>query len=203
MEEAHEVRSPMDPNVQLDNTKCEDCKAENALYLSIVGSLMFVALATRPDISYCVTSLSRYNKDPLQMHLTAAKRVLRYLKHTRYHGIYYPKDSHGSTMGYTDSNWAGRVATRKSVGGCIFFGAPGSGPIHWQVKTQSVMALSTLEAEYIACLDATREALWFRELEADILQVGNPERIPRIVCITFDNQGPLKLISTGVTKQKT
>ena len=82
MEEAHEVRSPMDPNVQLDYTKCEDCKAENALYLSIVGSLMYVALATHPDISYCVTSLSRYNKDPLQMQLTAAKRVLRYLKHT-------------------------------------------------------------------------------------------------------------------------
>ena len=106
-------------------------------------------------------------------------------------------------MGFTDSDWAGRVATQKSVGGCIFFGAPGSGPIHWQVKTQSVVALSTLEAEYIACSDATHEALWLRELEADILQVGNPERIPRTVCIASDNQGALKLIATGVTKQKT
>ena len=75
MEEADEVRSPMVPNVQLDNKKCEDCKANNALYLAIVESLMYVALATRPDISYCVTSLSRYNQDPLQMHLTAGKRV--------------------------------------------------------------------------------------------------------------------------------
>ena len=106
-------------------------------------------------------------------------------------------------MGLMDSDWAGRVATRKSVRGCIFFGAPRSGPIHWQVKTQSVVALSTLEAEYIACSDATHEALWLRELEANILQVGNPERIPRTVCIASDNQGALKLIATGVTKQKT
>ena len=201
-EEAHEVRFPMDPNVQLDNSICKDCKADNALYLSIVGSVMYVALATHPDISYCVTSLSRYNKDPLHMHLTAAKRVLRYLKHTRYHGIYYSKDSHGSTMGLTDSDWAGRVATQKSVRRCIFFGAPGSGPIHWQVKAQSVVALSTLDAEYIACSDATRETLWLRELKADILKVGNSERIPRTVCIASDNQGALKLIATGVTKQK-
>ena len=109
---------------------------------------MYVALATGPDISYCVTTLSRYNKDPLQMHLTTANRVLRYLKYTRNYGIYYSKDSQGSTLGFTDSDWAGRAATRKSVGGCIFFGAPGSGPIDWKVKTQSVVAMSTLEAEY-------------------------------------------------------
>ena len=130
MEDAHEVKPPMDANVQLDNTKCEDCKADTALYQTIVGSLMYVALATRPDISYWVTTLSRYNKDPLQMHLTAAKRVLRHLKYTRNYGIHYSKDSQGSTFGFTDSDWAGRAATRKSVGACIFFGAPGSRPIH-------------------------------------------------------------------------
>ena len=106
-------------------------------------------------------------------------------------------------LGFTDSDWAGRAATRKSVGGCIFFGAPESGPIHWQVKTQSVVALSTLEAEYIACSDATREALWLRQLEADILQVTNLEQSLRTVPIASDNQGALKLIATGVTKQKT
>ena len=98
MEEAHEVRSPMDPNVQLDNLKCKDRKADSTLYLSIVGSLMYVALATRPDISYCVTALSQYNKEPLQMHLTAAKRVPRYLKHTRDYGIHYTKDSQGENI---------------------------------------------------------------------------------------------------------
>ena len=65
------------------------------------------------------------------------------------------------------------------------------------------MALSTLEAEYIASSDATHEALWHRQLEADILQVRNPERPLKTVPISSDNQGALKLITTGVPKQKT
>ena len=137
------------------------------------------------------------------MRLTPAKRVLRHLKYTRNYGIHYSKDSQGSTFGFTDSDWAGKAATWKSVGGCIFFGATGSRPIHWQVKTQSVVALSRLEAEYIACLDATHEALWLKQLEADILQVRNPERPLKTVPISSDNSGALKLITTGVTKQKT
>ena len=103
MEDAHEVKSLMDANVQLDNTKCEDRKADTALYQSIVGSLI------------------QYNKDPLQMHLTTAKRVLRHLKYTRNYCIHHSKASQGSTFGFIDSDWAGRAATRKSVGGCIFF----------------------------------------------------------------------------------
>ena len=111
-------------------------------------------------------------------------------------------------MGFTDSDWAGRNADRKSVGGCIFFsacdkeGSP-SGPILWQVKTQSVVALSTLEAEYIACSDATREALWLARLEADILATIEPGRTTQLVSIASDNQGALKLIHTGIVRQQT
>ena len=208
MQEAHSMRSPMDPNVHLDNTTCEDKPADKNLYLAIVGSLMYAALATRPDISFCVTTLSRYNSAPLQMHLTAAKRALRYLKHTKNYQLHYTMGSTGPLIGFADSDWAGRTATRKSVGGCMFFtshettGAK-SAPIHWQVKTQSVVALSTLEAEYIACSDATREALWLRRLEVDILKAINPLVTPRPVPIGADNQGAIKLILSGISKQKT
>ena len=102
MEDAHEVKSPMDANVQLDNTKCEDRKADTALYQSIVGSLI------------------QYNKDPLQMHLTTAKRVLRHLKYTRNYGIHYSKDSQGSTFGFTDSDWAGGAATGNLLAAAYF-----------------------------------------------------------------------------------
>ena len=61
MEDATPVNSPMDPYVNLDNENCEDKPVDITLYLSIVGSLMFAALGTRPDISYSVTALSRYN----------------------------------------------------------------------------------------------------------------------------------------------
>jgi len=100
---------------------------------------------------------------------------------------------------FTDSDWAGRTATRKSVGGCIVLGSANSGPIHWTSKNQSVVALSTLEAEFIASSDATREALWFRQLTMDIFNLNRIDPIP-IFC---DNQGAIKLIETGVIKQKT
>ena len=208
MEEAHSMQSPMDPNVHLDNTDCEDKPADKDQYLAIIGSLMYAALATRPDISFCVTSLSRYNQSPLTMHLTAAKRVLRYLKHTKHYRLHYSRDWTKSLAGFTDSDWAGRIATRKSIGGCVFFGYHGtgttkSGPIHWQVKTQSVVALSTLEAEYIACSDATREALWLRRVEMDIIKAVDPLATLRTVPIGADNKGAIKLIHSGVAKQKT
>ena len=110
-------------------------------------------------------------------------------------------------MGFTDSDWAGRIADHKSVGGCIFFsacdkeGLP-SGPILWQVKTQSVVALSTLEAEYIACSDATREAIWLAQPEEDILATVEPGRATQLVPIASDNQGALKLIHTGIVRQQ-
>jgi hypothetical protein len=89
-------------------------------YQAIVGSLMYAALGTRPDITYAVAALSRYNSRPLTVHLTAAKRVLRYLKTTRTAKLYYSTDANGVTdgvtklHGYTDADWAGDSADRKS-----------------------------------------------------------------------------------------
>lgn len=226
MENSHDALSPMDPNVRLTNTHCEDKPVlDRRLYLSIVGSLMYAALGTRPDLSFCVTALSRYNTTPLQMHLTAAKRALRYLKRTASYRLHYPRriGLQGSApivstiCGFSDSDWAGNEMTRKSVGGCIFFADavadrpserfPVSGAIHWQSRSQTVVALSTLEAEYIACSDAVREAIWVRRLLRDMattVLAGLVEPVSlEAVRIGCDNQGALKLIDTGVSKQKT
>jgi hypothetical protein len=206
MTEAYTVSTPMDTNVDLNNPDCEDNRVDTNYYLSIVGSLMYAALGTRPDIAFAVTALSRHNCSPLTMHLTAAKRVLRYLKKTASMAICYD-GSDEAIRGYTDSDWAGNKETRKSVGGCVFsFG----GPIHWQAKTQSVVDLSTLEAEFIACSDATREAIWLRCLAKETaIFASTPARFPDHpdrsypIHIKCDNQGALKLIETGITKQKT
>ena len=100
------------------------------------------------------------------------------------------------------------------MGGYIFFGAathagslqsPASGAVSWQAKLQSVVALSTLEAEYIACSDATREALWIQRFQIEIshhLISGRPPTACTIP-IGCDNQGAIQLIKTGITKQKT
>jgi hypothetical protein len=106
----------------------------------------------------------------------------------------------------------------KSVGRCVFGGTldttpdgsdqltPAAGPIHWQSKSQTVVALSTLEAEYIACSDATREAIRLRIYHNALRVISGPTRAivqQTAVPSGCDNQGTLKLIETGVSKQKT
>ena len=140
------------------------------LYQSMVGSLMYAAIGTRPDIAHAVTILSRHCARPLEMHITAAKRVFRYLKKTQDHGITYKSDFFGTLSAYTDADWATCKKTRKSIGGFITFL---NGPISWASKTQSVVALSTLESEFIAASDATREVLWLRRLLSSIGQLPN------------------------------
>jgi hypothetical protein len=231
--DAKPAKTPLDPQTDLANTRCEDKTANRNEYLSMVGSLMYAALGSRPDIAFSVTALSRYNVQPLEMHATAAKRVFRYLKTTSEFRIHYRRVSathpvyphlahthpanmhpHGTThiniIGYTDSDWAGNLTTRKSVGGCVFgLGYTNtrqdlvmSGLIHWQAKSQSVVALSTLEAEYIACSHATRESLWLRRMlkeAADGMAVKISDGPVPIGC---DNQGAIKLITSGVVQQK-
>jgi len=87
--EAKLAKSPLDPQTDLANTCCEDKLANRKEYLSMVGLLIYVAFSSRPDIAFSVTALSRYNVQPLEMHATAAKRVLRYLKSTSEFRIHY------------------------------------------------------------------------------------------------------------------
>jgi len=72
---AKPAKSPLDPQSDLANTHCEDKPANHKEYLSMVGSLMYAALGSRPDITFSVMALSWYNVQPLEMHATAAKRV--------------------------------------------------------------------------------------------------------------------------------
>jgi hypothetical protein len=98
---------------------------------------MYIALATSPDIAYAVTTLSRYNTSPFQMHLTAAKIVLRYPKTIIKCELHRGDKPQSTLEGFTDSYWAGSKDNRKSMGRYIFFHG---GPIFWQAKGQSVVA---------------------------------------------------------------
>jgi hypothetical protein len=73
---------------------------------------MYAALGTRPDISFCVAVLSKYSACPLQMHFTAAKRALRYLKKTANDVLHFPSSNGLKPHGFTDSDWAGNTKTR-------------------------------------------------------------------------------------------
>jgi hypothetical protein len=117
---------------------------------------MYAVLGSCPDISFTVSSLSRYNLAPLATHLIAAKQVLRYLKSILAFRPHFPTYSKG-LEGFTDSDWARCYSTRKSVRGLVF--QVNNGTISWKSKSQTVIALSTIEAEIIASSDGTREAI--------------------------------------------
>jgi hypothetical protein len=172
-------------------------------YQAVVGSLMYAALATRPDISYAVAALSRYNSRPFTSHMTAAERVLQYLKSTadfRLHfngnGICIGIDFGNSLIGYPDSNWANDSADRKSQGGHVFLAS--NGAISWQSRKQSLIAMSTLKAEFIPCSEVSIEAKWFLQLQKDIHGKDLP-----LLPINCDNQGALTHITTGIIKART
>ena len=132
-------------------------------YQSIIGGLMFAAICTRPDIAFAVSRLSRYCSNPTDLHLNAAKRILRYLKGTATHCITYTgsTERHPQLVGYCDADWAqDKDCKRKSTSGYVFILCGGA--ISWQSKKQSTIALSSTEAELMAITSSTKELLWFR-----------------------------------------
>ena len=111
--------TPMVAGTQLEEEVVD--KATTAVtreYQSMVGSLMYPMIQTRPDICYAVTILSRYNHNPNAKHIAAVKRVIRYLKGTLNYGITYGTDS--TLTGYTDADWAADTKTRRSLRAYVF-----------------------------------------------------------------------------------
>eukprot|EP00253_Pinus_taeda_P006096 PITA_06096 len=140
-----------------DNSKDFD----PSLYKSIVGSLMYLT-TTRPNIMYAVSLISRFMERPKETYWQATKRILRYVKGTKMFGILYNVSKHSDLVGYTDSDWAGSVDDRKNTSGYVFH--MGSGAISWASKKQSIAALSTTEAEYVAATATACQAVWMRRM---------------------------------------
>jgi hypothetical protein len=109
---------------------------------------------TRPDIAFAVGFVSRFMEKPTTEHLLAVKRVLRYIAGTSDYGCYYQRRKKPAGLtGYSDSDHAGDVDTRKSTTGVVFF--LGDSLITWQSQKQKIVALSSCEAEYIAAAVAS------------------------------------------------
>jgi hypothetical protein len=108
---------------------------------------MYASLGTRPKISFAVTTLSHFNSKPLGMHMTAAKRISQYLKHTRKLKLSFEAQGKSTNLiSFMDSDWAGCTSTQKSMSTCIFGHGninENLGPIIWQAKGQSIIALSS------------------------------------------------------------
>ncbi|GKF85252.1 uncharacterized mitochondrial protein-like protein, partial [Tanacetum coccineum] len=131
--------TPMNPGEKLqlnDGTR----KADGKFFRSMVGGLNYLT-HTRPDIAFPVSYVSRYMHSPTKQHLGAAKRILRYIAGTTNFGIWYTNVRDFKLIGFTDSDWAGCLDTRKGTSGNMF--SFGSGAVIWSSKKQETLALSS------------------------------------------------------------
>src|SRR5437588_9839156 len=130
---------------------------------------MYGMLGTRPDLAYSISTLSKFNSCPGSEHHEAAKRVLRYLQKTGSYGLIYKGEDSSSfpeARCYTDSDWAGKTGDRKSTAGYVIILTEAADS--WKTKRQSVVAQSTMKAEYVALLEAVKESIWIRRLLREI-----------------------------------
>eukprot|EP00171_Calliarthron_tuberculosum_P021771 IDg21771t1 len=187
MRDSKPIATPMEPSALKKAVDEPDmvCLAGDVPYRQTIGSLMYLMICIRPDIAYAVGKLSQYCEKPLKAHWTAVKRVLRYIGGTSDKGIMYDSSSSPSPVGYSDSDWAGCVETRKSTEGFVFLISGGA--ISWRSKKQTVVATSSCEAEYISVCSATKEAIWLSKL-LSCLQ-GKVNAAPMKILV--DNQGAI------------
>ena len=188
MQHCKPISTPMNPNAKFEKLTDDDKTVNKGEYQAMIGSLTYASIATRPDLSAAVGALSQFMNKPGPQHVKGVKRILRYIKGTLNYGLRFDSSSNAEfkLYGYSDADWAGDINTRKSTSGYIF--RLGSATISWKSKRQSVVALSSTEAEYVALCSATQEVVWLRRLLAGIGFVQE-----EATTLNEDNQGTIAL----------
>jgi hypothetical protein len=164
-------------------------------FQSIAEALQYLTF-TRPDIEYVVQQVCLHMHDPRESHLTAMKRILRYLRCTPDYGLLLHRSRSTDLIVYTDVDWAGCPDTRRSTSSYAVF--LGDNLASWSAKWQTVVSRSSAEAEYRAVANGVAEATWLRQLLLE-LQVP-PSRYMLVYC---DNISAVYLSNNPVQHQRT
>ncbi|XP_028051740.1 uncharacterized protein LOC114256321 [Camellia sinensis] len=147
------------PNEAADSLPC----AQPFLYRSIDGTLQYLTI-TRPELSYVVNQACQFMHSPTVGHLSLVKLILRYVKGTLVHGLHFTS-SHFGLHAYSDSNWAGDLADKRSTSSyCVYLG---NNLISWSSKKQSTVSRSSTEAEYRSSVHTAAELTWLQMLLVD------------------------------------
>ena len=164
-------------------------------FRSLAGALQYLTF-TRPDISYAVQQVYLHMHDPREPHLTALKRILRYVRGTLHMGLFLRPSSQSDLVVYSDADWAGCPDTRKSTSGYAVF--LGDNLISWSSKRQNTVSRSSAEAEYRAVANAVAEATWLRQL---LSELHTPLR--KTTLVYCDNISAVYMSSNPVQHQRT
>jgi len=159
MEECKSVSTPMNQKEKFSKEDGAD-KIDEGYYRSLIGCPMYL-IATRSDILFVVSLLSRFMHCASEIHLKATKRILRYVKGTIDYGVKFEKCQEFKLYGFSDSDQVGSVDDMKSTSGYCF--SLGSGVFSWCTKKQGIVAQSTAEAEFIAATVAVNQDLWLKK----------------------------------------
>jgi len=183
LERLNPVNMPMDPNNMLVPNPDGEGNRSNS-YVRLLGELQFLSNATRPDITFAVNKLVSYTANPSLHHISAIKRVLHYLTGTKEYGITYTDSiTHPNVFhGYANAAFRGNSDDQKSVASYVFI--TGNRAITWRSRKQTVIALSTTEAEYMALSEASCEIRWLRSLH---LELGFKQEKPTLL---WGDNGP-------------
>jgi len=207
MQDSKPLVVPLTIGQKLSKSQCpvtqeERQEMQTIPYRELIGSLMYAALGTRPDICFAVTFLSQFLQNPGQAHWREAKRVIRYLKGTKEKKLVYcnqnrPLDNF-KLEGFADASWGNDEDDRHSISGYVF--TKYGGAISWSSKKQHIVALSSTEAEYIALTHATKEAIWLRTLLSEIYDDHYSEMsIP----LYSDSSGALAMVRNSAFHSRT
>ena len=176
MSDCKSVATPMESKLILSPHEDGATELTSAPYRQLIGSVMYLMLCTRPDVSYSVGLLSRFLSSPTDAHWSSAKRLLRYLHGTLHMQLSFRHANHCNIVGYCDADWASS-SDRKSTSGYVIY--VGGNLVSWKSKRQSTVALSSTEAEIVAATESIREILWIGNI---LKSFGIPHGKPKLFC---------------------
>ncbi|XP_050889605.1 secreted RxLR effector protein 161-like [Lathyrus oleraceus] len=159
MDSCKEMSTPMGSGSYVDQDE-SGVSIDITKYRCMIGSLLYL-ITSHPDIMFNVCLCARFQANTKESHLTDVKRIMKYLKGTTNVGLWYPKGSICSLVGYSDGDYAGSKTGRKSTSGTCHI--LGKALLSWACKKQACVALSTAEAEYIAAGSCYAQTLWLKQ----------------------------------------
>ncbi|KAE8229103.1 hypothetical protein CF326_g5936 [Tilletia indica] len=189
MSDSRPVKTPMCPKTSLRKSVEGEARCDITKYQAIIGCLAYLAQGTRPDLAFAVSTLGKFSSDPSEIHMVAAKRVLRYIRGTSGAKLSFGGQTGKEEVeleGYVDADWAADRDDRRSTSGFVFTMAGGA--VSWGSRKQGAVALSTAEAEYAAAGVAGREALL---LSGALAAAGRKMGTITVHC---DNQAAIQLV---------
>ena len=181
-------------NTQQPVTDAERAEMVDVPYRSAIGSLMYLATCTRPDIAAAVSELSKFSQNPGSAHWEGVKRVLRYVSGTISDGLMYKRGAQVEVCGYSDVGHAGDKETSRGRTGYVFLSAGAA--ISWRSSMMKLVTHSSCESEYVGLSEAGNEAVYLQQLQGEMC-IGKSS-----VLLLGDNESSLKLAMNPVFHQR-